>query len=162
MKVETKSEHLDVKFMTVVLIVFPLTHLPFLIPELPINTTDDKFNKRHIALVRQGVSFEWFLVRIASKESAFSAQNGAKNFLQISERNDATIPKRNKKSFDSLQSEKDNRKALLQRGECKSSGKRKSNFKDWLENACFSLGDLVAKIFLGNSFWNYAFERRAD
>jgi len=137
-----------VKFMTIIPVNrFVMTQYAIFDPEVSYNTTDDKFINDIIALVREGVSFEDF-DRFASK-SAFSFTEWSE-FLHISER---TMQRYNKekKPFDSLQSEKIIEIALLQKRGVEVFG-NKSKFQDWLETPCLALGDLLPKSYLDSSF----------
>ncbi|MEB2776958.1 antitoxin Xre/MbcA/ParS toxin-binding domain-containing protein [Algoriphagus sp. D3-2-R+10] len=116
-------------------------------PEVAYITTDDLFINNIISLVRQGVSFEEF-DKFASK-SAFSSSEWSE-FLHISERTMQRYHKE-KKSFDSLQSEKIIEIALLQKRGVEVFG-NKSKFQNWLETPCLALGDLEPKSYLDSSF----------
>jgi len=101
-------------------------------------------NGNLIALVRQGVLHDDFSkIRFKERHSASECQN----CWQISERTMQRDTQRNKNHLILLQSEKIIEIALLQRGECKSSG-AKSNFRILaFETPCLALGDLVPNLF---------------
>ncbi len=116
-------------------------------PKVSYNSIDDKNVLSLIKFVRQGIKFAIF-VSFANK-SPFSL-NEWSTFLHLSERTMQRY-KREKRTFDSLQSEKILEIALLYKKGLEVFGDS-DKFNSWLETENLALGKIRPKELFDNSF----------